>query len=89
MGSPQPPESDGEPPHHLGATARAWYVFSDALPDGEILMPILTEHGTALAVRPGEMTEALMTELNAVLRHLIGVGLWQPGQEGAPPEREE
>lgn len=69
--------------------ARAWYVFSDALPDGEILMPIMTPHGTAMAVRPGHMSEELLAELNASLRHLIGTGLWQPGEEGGQPPREE
>ncbi|MGR3870944.1 hypothetical protein ACUXZZ_20420 [Streptomyces graminifolii] len=52
-------------------------------------MPILTPHGTAMAVRRGHMTEELMDELNAALRHLIGTGLWQPGNEGEPPERKE
>jgi hypothetical protein len=89
MESPKPPgPDDGEnPPRHR--PARAWYVFSDDLPDGEILMPILTPYGTAMAVRRGHMTEELMTELNASLRHLIGTGLWQPGDEGKPPDRKE
>jgi hypothetical protein len=69
--------------------ARAWYVFSDALPDGEILMPIMTPHGTAVAVRRGQMTDELMAELNASARHLIDIGLWQPGEEGEEPPREE
>lgn len=89
MESPTPPEPDEEenPPRHR--PARAWYLFSDDLPPGEILMPVLTPHGTAMAVKRGHMTQALMDELNASLRHLIGTGLWQPGDEGTPPEREE
>lgn len=88
MESPNPPESaepdEENPPRHR--PARAWYVFSDDLPDGEVLMPILTPHGTAMAVRRGHMTQELMDELNASLRHLIGTGLWQPGEEGKPPD---
>lgn len=52
-------------------------------------MPIMTPHGTAMAVRPGHMTDELMTELNASLRHLVDTGLWQPGEEGGQPPREE
>lgn len=85
MESPQPSEPGDEAPRHR--PARAWWVFSDDLPEGEILMPILTPHGTAMAVRRGEMTKELLDELNAVLRHLIGTGLWQPGGEEKPPEQ--
>lgn len=86
MESPNPPD---EQPERPARPARAWYVFSDDLPDGEVLLPILTPHGTAMAVRRGHMTEELMAELNASLRHLIGTGLWQPGDEGKPPDRKE
>ncbi|MEW2161409.1 hypothetical protein AB0912_00130 [Streptomyces sp. NPDC007084] len=95
MESPESPEGEQTDPsgpqddERPARPARAWYVFSDDLPDGEILMPIFTQHGTFMAVRRGHMTQELMDELNASLRHLIGTGLWQPGDEGKPPEREE
>jgi hypothetical protein len=69
--------------------ARAWYVFSDALPDGELVMPIVTPHGTAIAVRPGHMTDELMAELNQSAEHLISIGIWQPGEGSGEPPREE
>lgn len=62
--------------------ARAWYIFSDDLPDGEVLVPILTKYGTCMAVRPGEMTPQLLQALNESLNHLIDTGLWQPGDDG-------
>lgn len=87
MESPDSSEPvEGTPRHR---PARAWWVFSDDLPDGEILMPILTPYGTAMAVRRGHMTPELLDELNRTLKHLVGTGLWQPGGEDKPPEREE
>lgn len=87
MESSVPPDSGGETPRHR--QARAWWVFSDDLPDGEILMPIVTPYGTAMAVRRGHMTPELLKELNATLKHMIETGLWQPGGEDKPPEPEE
>lgn len=73
-------------------TARAWYIESDDLPDGELVVPIVLKNGgTVLAVRPGEMTPRLMAALNEALSHLIDTGLWQPGDDGREqgPRREE
>jgi hypothetical protein len=75
-----------EPPKR---PARAWFVFSDDLPEREIIVPILTKHGTAMAVRPGEMTPQLLKALNQSVKHLIDTGLWQPGDDGPQEPREE
>ena len=64
--------------------AAAWYELRDDLPDGEVLVPVLTKRGTVIAVRKGEMTEALCAELNKMLTHLIGNHIWEPGV-GADP----
>ncbi|MEU5442736.1 hypothetical protein [Streptomyces griseofuscus] len=46
-------------------------------------MPVLTKRGTVIAVRPGEMTPQLLQGLNEVAKILIGLGMWQPGDDGA------
>lgn len=61
--------------------ARAWWEFRDDLPDGEVLMPVLTPRGTMIAVRPGEMTDELLEAVNAMLAHVVGTGIWQPGDD--------
>lgn len=61
--------------------ARAWYETRDDLPDGEVLMPVLTPQGTMIAVRRGHMSDEAVTAANQMLDHLIGLGLWQPGDE--------
>jgi hypothetical protein len=66
--------------------AKAWWEFSDALPDGEVLLPVQTDQGLIMAVRPGHMSEELLTELNKVLEHLIGTGRWNPGEDGETGE---
>jgi hypothetical protein len=53
------------------------------------MMPIVTPHGTAIAVRPGHMTDELMAELNQSAEHLISIGIWQPGEGSGEPPREE
>jgi hypothetical protein len=53
------------------------------------MVPIVTPHGTAVAVRPGHMTVELMAELNASAQHMIDVGLWQPGGEQGPADQAE
>ncbi|AZM54132.1 hypothetical protein DMA15_17440 [Streptomyces sp. WAC 01529] len=62
--------------------AKAWWEFSDALPDGEVLLPVQTDQGLIMAVRRGHMSEELLVELNKVLEHLIGTGRWNPGEDG-------
>jgi hypothetical protein len=64
--------------------AHAWYEIRDDLPDGEMLMPVLTSQGTMIAVRPGHMSEELLKALNEMLDHVVGTGLWQPGEDDDP-----
>lgn len=66
-----------------------WFVLSDEIPDDELVVPIVTEHGTAMAVRPGEMTPQLVKALNQSVAHLLSVGLWPPGDDGSEPPRKE
>ncbi|MEU5091685.1 hypothetical protein [Streptomyces sp. NPDC021356] len=69
---------------------RAWFVESEDVPDGEVIVPIRTKSGDlALAVKPGEMTAAMFAGLNAVARHLVGVGLVHISDNEKPPERKE
>lgn len=70
---------------------RVWYFFSDDLPDGEILVPIKSEHGLAFAVRPGTMQPEMLDRLNQAADHVLGVGLahLDVGQSDKPPEGEE
>jgi hypothetical protein len=71
---------------------RAWYFFSEDLPDGEILMPIKCKHGLAVAVRPNSgMDQPMLDKLNETADFLVGVGLVRldVGDEHKPPEREE
>jgi hypothetical protein len=69
---------------------RCWLVESDDLPDGEVLVPIKTKDGLALACRPGEMSKQMFDALGAAARHLIGVGIVSIHDNGGgPPERKE
>jgi hypothetical protein len=61
--------------------AKAWYEIRDDLPDGEVLMTVLTPQGTVIAVRRGHMSDELLKAANEMLEHLIGLGLWQPGND--------
>lgn len=69
---------------------RCWLVESDDLPDGQVLVPVKTKDGLALACRPGEMSKQMFDDLNAAARHLIGVGIVTINDNGGkPPERRE
>lgn len=70
---------------------RVWYFFSDDLPDGEILVPITSEHGMCFAVRPGTMSREMLDRLNEAAAHVLGVGLahLDVGHNDKPPERKE
>jgi hypothetical protein len=69
---------------------RCWLVWSDDLPDDEVMVPIKTKDGLALACRPGEMSKRMFDDLNAAARHLIGVGIVSINDNGEkPPERRE
>lgn len=61
------------------AKPKAWWVLRDDLPDGELLIPVLTPDGTVMAARAGHMSDELLLALNDYLDHLIGTGMWQPG----------
>lgn len=73
--------------------ARFSYVFCEDIPDGEVVVPIVSKAGTVLAVRPGAMTEECLAALNEAARLLIDTGRWQPGEDGRGtvpvPTREE
>jgi len=67
----------------LGAVAlqqqhgRVWFFFSDDVPpDGDLMIPIVNEHGLAIAVRPNAgLEQAMLDDLNRVADHVVGVGL--------------
>ncbi|MGQ4469353.1 hypothetical protein ACN6K6_000655 [Streptomyces violaceoruber] len=69
---------------------RCWLVWSEDLPDGEVVVPIKTKDGLAIACRPGQMTKQMFDDLNAVARHVIGVGIVSINDNGGcgkPPDR--
>lgn len=71
---------------------RVWYFFSDDLPDGEILVPITSEHGLCFAVRPeAGMDQNMLDRLNENVDHLMSVGIARldVGDTDKPPERKE
>ncbi|GHC28769.1 MULTISPECIES: hypothetical protein [Streptomyces] len=66
------------------------YVFSDDLPDGEVIVPIRTKSGRLIfPVRRGEMTERMLAGLNEAAAHVVGVGLAEIRDNEVPPERRE
>ncbi|KFG07529.1 hypothetical protein IQ61_18900 [Streptomyces scabiei] len=71
------------------ARPKVWFVLSDQIPDDELVVPIVTEHGTAMVVRPGEITPQFVKALNRSVDHLISVGLWPPSDDGTEPPRKE
>jgi hypothetical protein len=53
---------------------RAWYFFSDDLPDGEVIVPFTTKTGSlAFGVRTGAMPDATLDALNEAGRVAFGV----------------
>ncbi|MDX3087151.1 hypothetical protein PV620_30070 [Streptomyces sp. ME02-6978a] len=69
---------------------RCWFFFSDDVPEGEVIVPIRTQHGLAFACRPGEMTEKMLAGLNEATKHVLGVGLAVITDNGGkPPKRRE
>jgi hypothetical protein len=71
---------------------RVWYFFSEDLPDGEILVPITSEHGLAFAVRPNSgMDQLMLDQLNKTTEFVLGIGLGilNVGDEGKPDVGEE
>lgn len=67
---------------------QARYVFTDDLPDGEVIVPIQTKSGDLIfPIRRGEMTERMLAGLNETARHVLGVGLVRISEnENPPPE---
>lgn len=78
----------GAEPSRAAKAPRCWFFFSADLPDGEMMVPITTEHGLAYAVRPGACPDAFLERLNEAARHAVGVGLAtiQLPQQTPPPE---
>ncbi|MEV2203693.1 hypothetical protein AB0E11_27555 [Streptomyces fradiae] len=69
---------------------KAWFFFSPDVPEEQLIIPIKTRHGLAFACRPGGMPEHVVTELNRVARHVVGVGLVTITDNGGePPDRDE
>jgi hypothetical protein len=55
---------------------RVWYFFSDDVPEGKLMIPIVNDHGLAIAVRPDAgMEREMLDELNRVADHVVGVGI--------------
>ncbi|MGW5126715.1 hypothetical protein ACWEQ7_22195 [Streptomyces sp. NPDC004069] len=69
---------------------RVWYFFSDDLPDGELIVPIVSdEHGLAFAVRPNAgMDKEMLDRLNQAADHVLSIGIIHLGssQAGKPPD---
>lgn len=79
-----------ESPRH--PRPRVWYVFSDDLPDGELIVPIKSAYGLAFAVRRNAgMSQEMLDQLNETADFVLGVGLahLDGAGEDKPPEREE
>ncbi len=71
-------------------TPHAWYFFTDALPDGEVITPFRTPHGLAFGVREGISPEEMLDALNETAEFVLGVGLARIGHTEKPPDvREE
>ncbi len=56
--------------------AGARFEISDLLPDGKNLVQIEVDGETIMVVRRGEMSQALIDEVNAHLRHVTRNGIW-------------
>jgi hypothetical protein len=69
--------------------AKAWFQFSEEIPDDELVVAVRTPHGIALPVRPGEMTPQLLQALNKSFDHLVSVGLMRVGDDGDERPRRE
>jgi len=56
---------------------RVWFFFSDDVPsDGDLMIPIVGEHGLAIAVKPrAGLDQEWLDELNRVADHVLGVGI--------------
>ncbi|MFF7310523.1 hypothetical protein [Streptomyces sp. NPDC008137] len=67
------------------AKARAWYFFSEDLPEGEVIVPIKSKHGLAFAVKKGAEPQEILDSLNETARFVLDVGLGHISQPEMPP----
>ncbi|MGJ5898588.1 hypothetical protein ACSCBZ_42620 [Streptomyces niveiscabiei] len=70
-------------------TLTAWFAFSDNLPAGEVVVPVMTEHGLGIAIRRGAMPQDTLDELNRTAQFVLGVGLAQINPSPKPPDPEK
>ncbi|GAB2732516.1 hypothetical protein [Streptomyces bullii] len=70
------------------ARPRVWYFFSDDVPEGQVILPIKCEHGLAFAIRPGEMTPAMLEGLNQTAKFVLDIGLAHISQTVVPRDGE-
>lgn len=56
--------------------SRARIVLSDLVPDGRCMVPVERPDEVVLVIREGEMSPALVDELNRHFEHAEHVGLW-------------
>lgn len=68
---------------------KAWFQFSEDIPDDELVVAVQTPRGIALPVRPGEMTPQLLKALNESFDHLVSIGLLRVGDDGDESSRRE
>jgi hypothetical protein len=78
----------GEETAAAAKAPRAWYFFTDDIPDGELLVPIVGDHGIAFAVRTKAIPQEALDALNQAADLLLGLGLAsiQLPHQAPPPE---
>lgn len=62
--------------------AIARYEMSDDLPDGFRVLPLERQGELVVLVRRGVPVEDVVEDLNKMLGHLTGSGLWEQNWEG-------
>ncbi|MEU5664720.1 hypothetical protein [Streptomyces longwoodensis] len=69
----------------------AWFFLDERVPESEVVVPIRSSHGLAMAVSPTATVEELINALNETTRFVLGVGLAHLGHMEKPPDeaREE
>ncbi|MDT0270296.1 hypothetical protein RM844_28895 [Streptomyces sp. DSM 44915] len=70
----QPTEPDSDAARAVTASAR--YVVTTELPEGEILVPVDSPHGTVMLVREGHMSPELAAAINSTLGWMTRCGVW-------------
>lgn len=69
--------NDGKDNDSASGPAVARYEIRDDLPDGKLLLPIDSPHGTVMAVRKGHMSPELAEAVNRHLACMIRLGIWR------------